>query len=156
MVVATEELPDAAALAAWVTQCGPVESSAPEPLVDAARSLREDVHGLLQAVHHGQPVADTIRRRLNAAAAQPVPVPRLDPAGTLSWRATQPVAATLALIARDALELAGSDAVHRLRTCAGPACGALFLDTSRPGTRRWCSMETCGNQAKKQTFRSRH
>jgi predicted RNA-binding Zn ribbon-like protein len=23
-----------------------------------------------------------------------------------------------------------------------------YLDTSRPGTRRWCSMEACGNQAK--------
>ncbi|MFG2951443.1 CGNR zinc finger domain-containing protein [Streptomyces adustus] len=33
---------------------------------------------------------------------------------------------------------------------------AWFLDTSRPGNRRWCSMGTCGNQSKKQTWRTKH
>gem|GEM_PF-3517240 len=36
----------------------------------------------------------------------------------------------------------------RVRRCAHPACVLYFLDTSRNGTRRWCSMETCGNRAK--------
>jgi predicted RNA-binding Zn ribbon-like protein len=45
--------------------------------------------------------------------------------------------------------------VARVRECAGEDCGALFLDTSRPGTRRWCSMDTCGNRAKKSTFRGK-
>src|SRR5690606_23867005 len=34
----------------------------------------------------------------------------------------------------------------RLRQCE--ACSWLFLDTSRGGRRRWCSMATCGNRAK--------
>jgi len=34
----------------------------------------------------------------------------------------------------------------RLRECE--ACTWLFLDTSRGGRRRWCSMATCGNRAK--------
>ncbi|TIU06903.1 MAG: CGNR zinc finger domain-containing protein, partial [Mesorhizobium sp.] len=29
-----------------------------------------------------------------------------------------------------------------------PRCGWLFLDTSRGGKRRWCSMRTCGNREK--------
>jgi predicted RNA-binding Zn ribbon-like protein len=37
---------------------------------------------------------------------------------------------------------------ERLRHCAHPACVLWFHDTSRNGTRRWCSMETCGNRAK--------
>ncbi|MBT1157142.1 CGNR zinc finger domain-containing protein [Aminobacter anthyllidis] len=35
---------------------------------------------------------------------------------------------------------------ERLRSC--PRCGWLFLDTSRGGKRRWCSMQTCGNREK--------
>ncbi len=36
----------------------------------------------------------------------------------------------------------------RVRMCAGPRCGWLFLDTSKAGRRRWCDMATCGNAAK--------
>ncbi|MEY9214953.1 CGNR zinc finger domain-containing protein [Thermobifida halotolerans] len=36
----------------------------------------------------------------------------------------------------------------RIRRCANPACVLRFLDTSKNGTRRWCSMATCGNRAK--------
>jgi predicted RNA-binding Zn ribbon-like protein len=36
----------------------------------------------------------------------------------------------------------------RLRRCAAEGCGLWFLDTSRNGRRRWCSMARCGNRAK--------
>jgi predicted RNA-binding Zn ribbon-like protein len=36
----------------------------------------------------------------------------------------------------------------RLRQCANPQCRWLFLDDSKAGTRRWCSMASCGNRAK--------
>ena len=39
----------------------------------------------------------------------------------------------------------GSTSVRR---CANPECGWLFLDDSRAGKRRWCSMSSCGNRAK--------
>ena len=35
-------------------------------------------------------------------------------------------------------------------------CGWFFLDTSRGRRRRWCSMQTCGNQAKATRYRSAH
>jgi predicted RNA-binding Zn ribbon-like protein len=60
----------------------------------------------------------------------------------------------LSLLARDALDLVSSPALARVRRCADPTCGALFYDGSRPGHRRWCSMDVCGNRAKKQTLRS--
>jgi predicted RNA-binding Zn ribbon-like protein len=31
----------------------------------------------------------------------------------------------------------------------------MFVDTSRPGKRRWCSMELCGNRKKTATYRRR-
>jgi len=36
----------------------------------------------------------------------------------------------------------------RVRECDGAACTWLFLDQSRNRSRRWCSMESCGNRAK--------
>ena len=95
-----------------------------------------------------------MRQRLNRFAALPVPAPSLTLSG-LRWHAEDPVSATFSLLARDALDLATSPQFARVRECAGPRCGALFLDTSRPGTRRWCSMEICGNQAKKTAVRAK-
>jgi len=54
-------------------------------------------------------------------------------------------------VARSAAELLASDEVTRVRICeATPVdgCGWLFLDETRSGTRRWCSMKDCGNRAK--------
>ncbi|WP_431965125.1 CGNR zinc finger domain-containing protein [Nocardia sp. bgisy134] len=31
----------------------------------------------------------------------------------------------------------------RIRACTADDCGLLFIDTSRPGHRRWYSMERC-------------
>lgn len=39
-------------------------------------------------------------------------------------------------------------APDRIRGCAHEACILHFFDTSRNGTRRWCSMALCGNRAK--------
>lgn len=36
----------------------------------------------------------------------------------------------------------------RIRRCAHPACNLYFYDTSRNGTRRWCSMDGCGSRTK--------
>jgi CGNR zinc finger len=54
------------------------------------------------------------------------------------------------------LDLVSGGDVGRVRRCTNPDCNILFLDTSRPGKRRWCSMATCGNQAKKANQRARH
>ena len=54
----------------------------------------------------------------------------------------------IAPIAVSALELATSPARSAVRVCAGDGCHWLFLDHSRNGARRWCSMESCGNRAK--------
>lgn len=157
---ASEELPDGSALAAWVRQCGPcgLDVASDSAQAAQARELREAVHAMLiTAVRTGDPAScpDAARRHLNRVAAAPVPVPVLDASGRIRWRADDPVTATLSLIARDTLDLVTSTAVTRVRECAEPQCGALFLDGSRPGTRRWCSMGTCGNRAKKTTLRAR-
>src|SRR5882757_1265741 len=155
-----EELPDGAALIGWVDQFGPYEGdvagvSGPAQVAGAQR-LREAIHHLITAARGPGGVracGPAARRRINDAATHPVPVPSLDAGGRTRWAAADPVEAMLAMLARDALDLATSDAIGRIRGCANPDCGALFLDSSRPGTRRWCSMDTCGNLAKKETLR---
>jgi predicted RNA-binding Zn ribbon-like protein len=54
-------------------------------------------------------------------------------------------------ILRQTAELLTSDDLQRIGECADDrGCGYLFYDTSRNHSRRWCSMESCGNRAKAQ------
>ena len=62
--------------------------------------------------------------------------------------ASETLAAPLRPIVRSAAELLVSDQLDRVRECDGARCTWLFLDQSRNRSRRWCSMETCGNRAK--------
>ncbi|MCM2416246.1 ABATE domain-containing protein [Streptomyces sp. RKAG290] len=161
---ANEELVTAHDLADWVAQLGPFPADVviPAPtqaVLGEARALREAVHGLLTAARgEGGPATcpQADRELLNAAAAGAPPAPLLDDDGGVVWTAEDLVGTVLADIARDAITLATSPAMARVRACSGPHCAAWFLDTSRPGNRRWCSMETCGNKSKKSTWRTRH
>ncbi len=59
-------------------------------------------------------------------------------------------------VVRSALEVITSEQLQRVGQCQDDrGCGWLFLDTSRNRTRRWCSMESCGNRAKAQRHYSR-
>jgi predicted RNA-binding Zn ribbon-like protein len=58
-------------------------------------------------------------------------------------------------VTRDAAVFLTSTDFSRLRTCGNPRCRWVFLDTTKSGTRRWCSMAVCGNRAKLRRFRQR-
>ena len=49
----------------------------------------------------------------------------------------------------------GTDDRGRLGVCTAPRCDRVYVDTSRNGTRRFCST-TCQNRVKTAAFRSRH
>ncbi|MGC3945464.1 MAG: CGNR zinc finger domain-containing protein [Chryseolinea sp.] len=49
-------------------------------------------------------------------------------------------------IMKSAQDLLLSGKPERIKEC--PRCGWLFVDTSKNGKRRWCSMEDCGSNAK--------
>jgi len=42
-----------------------------------------------------------------------------------------------------------------IRKCEDPKCILFFYDTSKNHSRRWCSMDLCGNRAKVAAFRER-
>jgi predicted RNA-binding Zn ribbon-like protein len=60
-------------------------------------------------------------------------------------------------VVRSAVDLLLTGDPARVKRCAGPGggCGWLFYDVSRNGSRRWCSMEGCGSQAKMRRYRAR-
>jgi predicted RNA-binding Zn ribbon-like protein len=49
-------------------------------------------------------------------------------------------------IVKSAYELLLSNKLIRVKECSN--CGWLFLDTSKNGKRRWCSMQACGSNVK--------
>jgi predicted RNA-binding Zn ribbon-like protein len=50
-------------------------------------------------------------------------------------------------VAASAVELLTSASLERVKVCPD-TCGWLFLDTTKNGRRRWCSMSECGAGAK--------
>ncbi|HEY3472278.1 MAG TPA: ABATE domain-containing protein [Amycolatopsis sp.] len=123
-------------------------AAADEGLLTSAHELREVVYRAGLAIAAGGLPAAQDEALLNGWAARGGATRVLEH-GRASWRfpAEEPVPAALALIAADAIDTLGSG--QAIRTCADPGCRALFADASRPGSRRWCSMSTCGNRAKK-------
>jgi len=49
-------------------------------------------------------------------------------------------------IVKSSYELLLSDKLSRVKEC--PNCGWLFLDSTKNGKRRWCSMQDCGSNVK--------
>jgi predicted RNA-binding Zn ribbon-like protein len=43
----------------------------------------------------------------------------------------------------------------RLKSCPEDACNYTFYDTSRNGSRVWCSMSGCGSKVKMRAYRAR-
>ncbi|MGH8826162.1 MAG: CGNR zinc finger domain-containing protein [Jiangellaceae bacterium] len=52
------------------------------------------------------------------------------------------------------MQLLTTGPLDRIGRC--PGCGCLFLDTSRNGRRRWCSMSTCGSRTKSARYYATH
>lgn len=152
-----ERLGEPADLARWLRESGVIGISRDptEAQLAAAKDLREVIYRIAVAMINGTPLGWDDTDLLNYYAAVPPVVPVLRPDRSLGRLAADPVPAALSSLARDAIELVSGGQAARLRECAKPDCSLLFVDTSRSGVRRWCSMETCGNQDKVQRYRQR-
>lgn len=136
----------------------PKAGKAPSPTFAQAKSLREALHGVFKSIAEARPPAAgdvaTLERHWKAAVQRG----RLRAVGqklVFASDATQDARALVDELAIRAVDLLREDISERLKVCAGPNCGWLFLDTSKAGRRRWCDMRTCGNDAKARSFRSR-
>lgn len=126
--------------------------------LDDARALREALYRVFKAFAAGAsaPAADMALlnagfRRANAHRTLCCNKPNAHGAPTFEWAWDQGGAELdrvlwpVVLAAADLLT-AGEPA--RLKECGGHDCSWLFLDQSKNRSRRWCSMQDCGNRVK--------
>lgn len=149
----TETLNAAEDLAAWA---GGNLSKDARPLArrefDRALEVRETIYRVFDAAARGKAPAIVDIEALNEAlAAAPArTVLRRERSG-FSWEVDMKSTTALAQLAPvlwTAGDLLTGTKLDKVRRCANPDCGWLFLDDSRAGKRRWCSMTSCGNRAK--------
>lgn len=144
------------------TAVGPERRSSPpeaRALQDEARRLRAAIGALVEAHHRRRALPEWalfgVNRVLAAdlwswrlADAKEGMVLEASPAGSGPFALLGPVALAAA-------RLVTSVPPDRLRRCASPRCGVWFVDTSKGGRRRWCSMARCGNREKAATHRAK-
>lgn len=122
----------------------------------AAKTLRQAIWETAHARADGRDLPTAAVAAINRAATAAPLRPALDAEGTTATWAP-PVRATQALstMAREMIDLLSGPLAARIRECASDNCPLVFVDTSRPGARRWCAMERCGNRNKLQALRAR-
>ncbi|QVQ54622.1 CGNR zinc finger domain-containing protein [Spiractinospora alimapuensis] len=123
--------------------------------ISAIRGVRDAVLRLARASTRGAALSEPDLDTLNLAAAHSPMIPTLARDGTQRWRTPVSSAQALSTVARDAVTLMSGPYAERIRECAATDCALVFVDTSRPGKRRWCSMERCGNRSKIRALRAR-
>lgn len=116
----------------------------------SAIELREAIYRIGSAIAADQQPSSGDIHTLNAFAAAGHAKAALQQ-GHSYWRLTKsaPARDALGVLATNAIHTLGGPDRPRIKSCEGPTCAGLFLDTSRGTNRRWCSMNTCGNKAKK-------
>jgi predicted RNA-binding Zn ribbon-like protein len=62
----------------------------------------------------------------------------------------------LGSVLAELVRLSDSGRLERVKTCDSEECRWVFFDRSKPGNRRWCSSDRCGNREKTRAYRSRH
>jgi predicted RNA-binding Zn ribbon-like protein len=149
-------------LAEWGARTGVLEA-APQPVrgggeLAKALDLREHLTGLLDARLDGQALDPGDLAALGAAEAEARSAGALeeDENGLLCWRwDPRSLSSVRHTVAAAASELLSRQAADRLGRCAGQGCGWFFLDATKRGNRRWCSMKDCGQIAKSANRRAR-
>jgi len=164
---ASDRLRDYASLLAFARQTGQLTapvgaglaraaSTAPDEaarVVALAKKLRQVIYRCFSRRASCEEVAATDVGHINSILGEALSRRRLQQTnGGLVWTWTEGDTGDLRTpiwpIVESAATLLTSDRIDRVRECQADDCNWLFLDSSRGGTRRWCSMQSCGNRAK--------
>ena len=123
-----------------------------------AREARELLYALFFARVHGREADASQLARLSEFAAAAYAAATLQAAedGNVGWRWSRSELATIRhVVVAGAIDLLQVPPSPRLKQCPGEHCGWFFLDVTKRGNRRWCSMSECGQEAKDQRRRAR-
>ena len=150
---AWERLHRAADLTVWLTgRFGRLAPATSAEFADAL-SLRRAISAVARSLADDRQPDPTDVDLINDVAVGTDIAPAL--AGGRRKPRPPSVARALSTIARDAVAVFSAGA-GRVRHCGADNCALIFLDSSRPNARRWCSMQRCGNRTKVRIHRSRH
>ncbi|HET6672311.1 MAG TPA: CGNR zinc finger domain-containing protein [Agromyces sp.] len=146
----TDWLADPAVAADWADSLGLPLSA---PLTGQGHSelaaLRQAITEVFGAIATGQPADPSAVHELIHTHARGLEQfgYRVDgPSVQRDWPDRWTASALAARFAESAVDELTGDRLARVKGC--PSCGWLFVDTSRNGARRWCSMQMCGNRDK--------
>jgi predicted RNA-binding Zn ribbon-like protein len=125
-----------------------------------AIQVREAIYHIFSNRYSGEPVAEADLATLNSVVREALAHRRLVPSGDeFHWEWTADVEGInriLWSVAFSAAELLTSAEGSRVRVCEDDrGCGFLFIDRTKNHSRRWCSMDSCGNRAKAHRHYSR-
>jgi predicted RNA-binding Zn ribbon-like protein len=130
-----------------------------EEALERIRRVRTGLRELIDAVDKERPPAEDALAAVNEALAtreSTTLVPGPDGQLRLERRREgEPVDRALAELARRVAAEFGEGRPDRFRVCGNDRCRWVFYDRSRPGSRRWCEMSSCGNRAKAARHRAR-
>ena len=124
-----------------------------------AIEARELLYKLFYArTHHQSPAATDLARLAQLAAAAYAEADLESGSdGIVRWHWSPSTAATIRHIAvTSAVDLLAAEPSPRLKQCPGDHCGWFFIDATKGGNRRWCSMSECGQEAKNRNRRRGH
>lgn len=155
-------------LVTWVTEMGLFDDErhgadpprASQSDVRLARELRETLRELLRHRQQGGrsraggPSSEAQRRVEQLSDQLPLRVELCWDGQPYLVPAVSGVRHSLARILA-AVAAMSSDDWHRLKVCPADDCQWVFYDESRNRSRRWCSMEGCGNRSKVRSYRRR-
>jgi predicted RNA-binding Zn ribbon-like protein len=126
------------------------KSAQAQRTVEAVRELRERLRKEVLAWERGGAVHQTTIDQLNRLMADHPMRTRLKVRGSASstelWFEPRQPEDLFAPLAHSAAMLFANVDRSRVRKC--DQCVLHFHDTSKKGTRRWCSMQQCGNRLK--------
>jgi predicted RNA-binding Zn ribbon-like protein len=154
--------PEGEDLVAAVTAALRAGRRAASPVTAAEAAEFGQVARLLRAVFDANAAgdADLAAGRVNELLASTGAQPRLDKHDDEPWHLhfhggdASLVTGWAAGCATGLAVVLGSSLQGRLGVCTAPRCDRVYVDTSRNGTRRFCST-TCQNRVKAATFRAK-
>jgi predicted RNA-binding Zn ribbon-like protein len=128
------------------------------PELPIALEARELLYRLFLDRVHGERTAKAELDRLGRLAASAYRAASLgqETDGPLGWAWDPTELATVRHVTvTSAVRLLSERPAARLKQCPGDHCGWFFLDATKRGNRRWCSMSECGQDAKTARRRER-
>lgn len=168
-----ELLPDMKALERWLVAAGVLgatkdaartrrwrDSPRGEAFLKKLHAFREELRAELIHQHRGLPVSEAFLAKLNRLLDEhPSRMAVQRHAKELSLdlvfdpRGPEDIWAPIVAAVGDLLAAVPKD---RVRKCESESCVLHFYDTSKKGSRRWCSMNLCGNKVKVAAYKERN